>query len=102
MNNTTSISITKKWEDNNTIVHPEYITVQILQNGKPYGNPIQIFKSKDETGKEIWPTYYVDNLPTGYKYSVQEVKVSGFIASITPDGNHFTITNSNTNTFEFL
>ncbi|MGI6072385.1 MAG: Cna B-type domain-containing protein [Lachnospiraceae bacterium] len=96
----TSITITKEWGDQYAD-HPAYITVQILQNGHPYGDPIKIYKTTDEEGREVWPTYYVDGLPAGtaldpYIYTVEEVPITGYDSVVTQDGNNFTITNTRT------
>ncbi|HHT23901.1 MAG TPA: Cna B-type domain-containing protein [Clostridiaceae bacterium] len=94
--NTISISITKVWSDLGALNtnHPDYITVQVLQNGQPYGGPINIYKTINSNNQEIWPTYYLDNLPAGYTYSIAEVTVPGYESEITQAGNNFTITNT--------
>lgn len=89
----TYINIKKVWEDDGVIEHPEYIEVQILQDGKPYGEPIRIYRSYDANGNEIWPTFYVGGLPSGHKYTVQELEVPGYMATIEQQGQDFVITN---------
>ena len=89
-----SISITKVWNDDGTVQHPDSITVQVYQDGKAYGEPVTIRAQVDSTGKETWPTVYVGELPTGHTYTVEEVKVPGFDAEVTSSGNSFTITNT--------
>lgn len=94
--NTESISITKIWNDDGTVPHPDSITVQVYQNNKTYGEPIVIRPTVSVDGTVSWPTHYVDNLPTGYTYTVKEVKVPGFESSVTVNGNQITITNTPT------
>jgi len=89
----TYINIQKVWEDDGTMVHPEYIEVQILQDGKPYGDPVRIYRTYDENGNEVWPTFYVGGLPSGHTYTVEEIGVPGYIATIEQDGQNFIITN---------
>lgn len=90
---TESVAITKIWNDDGTIKHPEYIEVQILQNGKLY-KTVRLTPKKDANGNETWPTYYEDGLPAGHEYTIKEVSVPGYDTVITPNGNSFTITNT--------
>lgn len=94
----TYINIIKKWEDTNAAAHPDYIEVRILQDGKPYGEPIRIYRTFDEDGNEVWPTFYVGGLPKGHEYTVQELEVPGYEALIKKDGKgqDFIITNTPT------
>lgn len=96
-----SISITKQWSG---IIHstPDSITVRLYQDGQPYvAGPyvdgyITIYKTVNSENQEIWPTYYVDGLPSGHTYTIVEVPVVGYTAevTVTPDGNSFTVTNT--------
>ena len=90
----TYINIQKVWQDDGLVEHPEYIEVQILQDGKAYGDPIRIYRTYDENGNEIWPTFYVGGLPSGHKYSVKELDVPGYMATIEQSGQDFIITNT--------
>ncbi len=98
-----SITITKEWIAE-CAVRPDFITVQILQDDIPYGDPIRIYKTLDENNQEIWPTYYVDGLPghpvgspdQPYEYTIAEVSVPGFSNEVSKDGNNFTVTNTKT------
>ena len=89
----TYINIQKVWDDGGMVEHPEFIEVQILQDGKPYGEPIRIYRTYDENGNEIWPTFYVGGLPGGHEYSVKELDVPGYMATIEQVGKDFIITN---------
>jgi LPXTG-motif cell wall-anchored protein len=91
---TESISITKVWNDDGTVAHPDSITVQVYNGNTPYGDPITIYPTVDANGKEIWPTVYVDNLPEGGNYTVKEVNVPGFDSTVKANGSNFTITNT--------
>lgn len=90
----TSISIEKKWVDTVTTHRPDFITVQIYQNGKAYGDPIRIYPTVDSNGNETWPVYYVDDLPAGYTYTISEVTVPGYQSEVSVAGRRYTITNT--------
>lgn len=92
----TYINIIKRWEDTNAAAHPPYIEVQILQDGKPYGEPIRIYRTFDKNGNEVWPTFYVGGLPKNHTYTVEELDVPGYEALIEQNGRDYTITNSPT------
>ena len=92
----TYINIKKEWDDDGTIEHPDFIEVQILQNGEPYGEPKRIYRTFDENGNEVWPTFYVGGLPSGHEYTVQELDVPGYVATIEKTGQDFIITNTPT------
>ena len=89
-----TLSLTKVWDDDGTIQHPDYVTVQVYQDGQPYGNPIRIWKRMDTGGNEYWPAVYVDSLPSGHEYTIQELEADQYSVTISKDGNSFTITNS--------
>lgn len=89
----TYINIKKVWDDNGIVEHPEYIEVQILQDGKPYGEPVRIYRTYDAAGNEIWPTFYVGGLPSGHTYTIVELEIPGYEASISQTGKDFVITN---------
>lgn len=89
-----TLSLNKVWDDDGTIQHPDYVTVQVYQDGQPYGNPIRIWKQIDASGNEYWPAVYVDSLPSGHEYTIQELEADQYSVTISKDGNSFTITNS--------
>jgi len=89
----TYINIQKVWDDGGMVEHPDFIEVQILQDGIPYGEPIRIYRTYDENGNEIWPTFYVGGLPGDHEYSVKELEVPGYMATIEQVGKDFIITN---------
>lgn len=89
-----TVSLTKVWDDDGTIQHPDYVTVQVYQDGQPYGDPIRIWKQIDASGNEYWPTVYVDSLPSGHEYTIRELEADQYSVTISKDGYNFTITNS--------
>ena len=89
-----TLSLNKVWDDDGTIQHPDYVTVQVYQDGQPYGDPIRIWKQIDASGNEYWPTVYVDSLPSGHEYTIRELEADQYSVEITQNGNQFTITNS--------
>ena len=91
-----SVSITKIWNDDGTVPHPDSVTVQVYRDGEPYGDPITLYPVVDAAGRETWPTVFVDKLLSGYTYTIKEVKVPGFDSQVTSSGNAFTITNTPT------
>lgn len=88
-----TVSLTKVWDDDGTIQHPDYVTVQVYQDGQPYGDPIRIWKQTDASGNEYWPTVYVDSLPSGHEYTIRELEADQYSVTISKDGYNFTITN---------
>lgn len=90
---TESISITKIWDDDGKGEHPEYITVQIYQDGQAYGDPIEIRRIINDDGTETWPVYYVDGLPSGHTYTIKEIEVDGYESTVEQNEQSFTIIN---------
>ncbi|TCD54551.1 Cna B-type domain-containing protein [Alloscardovia theropitheci] len=93
----TSLEVTKNWDDdsNSQGIRPQSISLQLLANGSPHGNPVAI-QSADNwtyTFKDLPARDANNNLIT---YTVREVNVpSGYIAHINKtDSTHVTITNS--------
>lgn len=90
----TRISGQKTWAGKNARdpeVLPDSITVQLLQNGAKYGEPLTV------TAKNNW-AYAWDNLPKydpngdPYTYTVEEDSVPGYTTSY--DDEHLNITNT--------
>ena len=95
---TTSIEVTKTWNDNNDQdgIRPTTVQVELLKNNEPTGNIITIRKTYDWVGN-------FNDLPVyegGKKiqYTVREVNVpDGYIAGGEgTEANQYTITNSHT------
>ena len=90
----TRISGQKTWAGEHALdpeVLPDSITVQLLQNGAKYGEPLTV------TAENNW-AYAWDNLPKYdpngdlYTYTVEEDSVPGYETSY--DGEHLNITNT--------
>ena len=92
----TAIKITKRWVDTVSTMRPDYIEVQLYQNGNAYGDPIRIYPVINENGEEEWPVYHVDDLPSKYTYTISEVNVPGYSSTVTKDSLNFIITNTAT------
>lgn len=76
----TQVSVTKQWTGRRDSKYPLSATVTLLQNGRPYGDPVIL----DETNN--W-TYIWESLPYQMngeviQYSVQEEPTAGYEASL--------------------
>jgi len=91
---TTYINIQNILSDDKISLHPEYIEVNILQDGENYGDPIRIYPVKDENGNEIWKDYYVGGLPKDYIYSFSVSKIEGYNTEIKQNGNSLYLTST--------
>lgn len=85
----TTVSGEKTWKNDTAKDRPDYIEVQLLQNGQTYGDPVKVTKEND------WK-YSFKDLPKGdannndYRYSVTEIAVPGY--KTTTDGMNLTNT----------
>ncbi|MBC2260487.1 Cna B-type domain-containing protein [Listeria sp. FSL L7-0091] len=85
----TSVSGEKTWENDTVKDRPNYIEVQLLQNGQAYGDLVKVTKEND------WK-YSFKDLPKAdatnkdYRYSVAEIAVPGY--KTTTDGMNLTNT----------
>lgn len=85
-----SVKVNKEWIIDDGGTAAESVTVQLMCDGEPYGEPITLNDAND--WEYIW-----QNLPKGHTWSVVEVNVSeGFNATVSQNGNNFTITNDDT------
>ena len=91
---TTGISIEKRWVDSITTARPDYIEIQVYQDGKAYGDPVRIYPVINANGEEEWPVYRLDELPVNHKYTISEVNVPGYSSSVVQSSNSFVITNT--------
>lgn len=73
---TTSVTVNKVWEDDGDEDRPESVTVQLYQNGAPYGDPVVLsaaggwsYTWTDLSGSDTWTVQEVD-VPEGYHSSV--------------------------------
>ena len=92
----TSITIEKRWVDTVSTMRPDFIEIQVYQNGKAYGDPIRIYPVINENGEEKWPVYRLDELPVGYTYTISEVNVPGYTSTVKKDSINYIITNTAT------
>ncbi len=92
----TSITIEKRWVDTVSTMRPDFIEVQVYQNGKAYGDPIRIYPVINEDGEEEWPVYRLDELPADYTYTISEVNVPGYTSTVKKDSINYIITNTAT------
>ncbi|EAK8407835.1 Cna B-type domain-containing protein [Listeria monocytogenes] len=85
----TTVSGEKTWKNDTAKDRPDYIEVQLLQNGQTYGDPVKVTKEND------WK-YSFKDLPkddannNAYRYSVAEIAVPGY--KTTSDGMNLTNT----------
>lgn len=91
-----NISVEKVWDDNDNQdgIRANAITVQLLQNGKPFGTPVILNQSNQwKINFSELPEY--DENGVKYQYAIEEVEVEGYDSVITNDGQgRFTITNT--------
>ena len=75
-----SVSGTKTWIDPEGTKHPE-ITIKLLRDGEPYGDPITLKNGKTDYSFDNLPKY---DLKDGhiYEYTVEEVSVDGYTSNI--------------------
>lgn len=88
------VTVNKVWDDadNQDGIRPDHITVQLLANGEPYGEAIDI------KADNHW-TYTWDKLPVNHEgqavdYQVVESEVDGYESDVEVTDNNVTITNS--------
>lgn len=93
---TTSVSIKKVWEDNDDAngIRPESITVHLLADGEPLGDPVLL--DADNGWAYTWTDLYKyhDHGKT-VAYTVEEDPVEGYASEVSGDAAEgFTVTNS--------
>ena len=83
-----SVSGTKTWIDPEGTKHPE-ITIKLLRDGEPYGDPITLKDGETDYSFDNLPKY---DLTDGhiYEYTVDEVSVDGYTSNI----DEYNITNT--------
>lgn len=99
---TTSISVTKVWNDGNDQdnLRPESVTVTLYANGTAAGQTLTLNAANNWKGTfSDLAKNDSDNNNKAISYTVEETSVDGYTASITGDAaNGFVITNSHTPT----
>ena len=95
---TTERTVTKVWEDNDNEngLRPNYIYVQLKQNGAAFGSPVRLDESNDWSYQ--WtnlPKYKNLNSNEEHVYTVEEVgDVPGYESSVESSVKRMTITNT--------
>ena len=93
----TTVTVTKEWEDSNDQdgLRPESIKVQLLKNGEPFGDEIELKEENQWTYK--WEELVTRANGTDYVYTVQEVEVpEGYETTVETTEEGFVITNVHT------
>ena len=93
----TTITVTKEWEDSNDQdgLRPESIKVQLLKNGEPFGDEIELKEENQWTYK--WEELVARSNGTDHIYTVQEVEVpEGYETIVETTEEGFVITNVHT------
>lgn len=81
------ISVVKKWVGDSILNRPTSITVQLMCDGKPSGNPVRLnYVNK-------W-SYMWEGLEPDHQWYVKETASPRYTCSITREGNTFIITNT--------
>lgn len=82
------VAVTKLWDDNGNPDRPTEVTVQLLLDGEPEGDPVTLNAGND------WHYKWYD-LNGDLNWAVEEVNMpDGYSATVTNDGLCFTITNA--------
>ncbi len=93
VDNTTSVSVEKTWDDNNYENRPESVTVSLLRNGTKV-NEMTLTRQNNWQGTfENLPA--TDSQGNDYEYTVTEEEIIGYTSTIAePQDQHFVITNT--------
>ena len=85
---TTTVSVSKVWDDGGSEKRPESISVQLYRDGTAYNSPVTL---NDANGwQHTWT-----GLNTSYRWTVDELNVpEGYVSSVSNQGNAWTITNA--------
>ena len=87
---TTEITVNKVWEDNNDKigVRPQSVTVQLMQNGKAYGDTVEL------NADNGW-SHKFEELPADAEYTVTETAVDNYNVKYSPlTEGKITVTNT--------
>ena len=92
----TSVSVTKKWSDNNDQdgVRPSSVTVQLYADGKASGDPVTL--NEANSWKHTWSGLDKNAAGKAIAYTVKEVSVpNGYTSAVTGDASSgYTVTNT--------
>ena len=82
------ISVKKVWNDDDSDLRPDSISVQLYRNGKAYGDEVTL--SENNNWRYTW-----SGLKDGYTWTVEEVDVpDGYVSEASRVGNRWIITNT--------
>ena len=79
----TDVTVKKVWDDGNDFdgIRPESVTVQLLANGEPYGDPAVL--SEDSGWEAAWIDLFVNEGGEPIEYTIEELDVAeGYIATV--------------------
>ena len=82
------ISVKKVWNDDDSDLRPDSISVQLYRGGKAYGKAVTL--SEDNSWKYTWY-----DMSDDYTWTVGEINVpDGYVSKTSAVGNRWTITNN--------
>ncbi len=88
---TTSLTVEKKWRYSGEVT-PEFVLVQLMCDGKAYGEPVRLRKENN------WQYTWTD-LSKDFRWTAEEIDVpDGYTVSVSYDKTLWTITNTKTDT----
>ena len=86
----TRLTVRKVWLNDEGVDRPQSVTVQLLRNGRPSGEPVTL--NEGNRWRHTWT-----GLNENYSWSVDEVEVpEGYTREVTKSGTTYTITNTYT------
>lgn len=90
---TMDIIVRKKWVGDNENIRPSEVTVQLIENGDPIGNPVKIQGSKQN--EKNWK-YTWKNMDEDSEYTIVEIDIpEGYVSTVeNVRANYWVITNT--------
>lgn len=93
VDNTTSVSVEKIWDDSNYANRPESVTVSLLRNGTKVNEMVLTSQNNWQGTFENIPA--TDSQGNDYEYTITEEEIIGYTSTVTePQDQHFVITNT--------
>lgn len=85
-----TVNVKKVWVIDDGGEHPDSVSVQLMRDGEPFGDPVTLNDAND------W-SYAWNDLESGHNWTVVELNVpDGFKATVSQSGDTFTIINDDT------
>lgn len=85
-----TVNVRKVWVIDDGGEHPDSVSVQLMRDGEPFGDPVTLNDAND------W-SYAWNDLESGHNWTVVELNVpDGFKATVSQSGDTFTIINDDT------